>query len=794
MLAGIACLLLLGNGAQPAFAAAHRGPGRLPIHFVANDGDQPEAVSFVGRSQLGTTFVTRDAALVHVLSPAFAQERAAGDAWSLVERFEGGSTRSVRGDAAVALPIMQPDRDGRMREVRSFSSVVVKKLYPGIDLALEHGERGIERIYRIAPGGDPARIRVSFAGGSGIRIDADGRLLIETPHGVVAQSAPVAWQENARGRAPVAVRYRLRGEEYGFIVAKFDRTKPLFIDPIMATSYLGGSDFDDASTVAIHPVNGDIYVTGSTSSADFPGIAGGAIPIASGPMYVARFDRQLRTLRQATLLPATSAGSFNSEQKLAIHPSTGDVYVIGISLGSFPGLPAGSCPDGVVVARLTADLRALLGANCDRFIICPGGSASGVAIGPNGNVYVSRAEYCFRGGDIGAAPQTKLSSVVVVPVIVQYDASLAFKAQMRTGGGALAIHPTSGEIYALGTPFDAQIVRLSPALAPLASATVGVPASYSRIAVHPATGDVYMAGMSSGVLPGAGGGAQPTPGGGSDAIVTRLNANLSSVLQSTYFGGTGNEDARSLQIDPVSGDVFIGGYTESPNLPGATGSAQPALAGGRDGFIARFAASLTSLRRATYFGGSGSDSVLAIATDPTANELVIGGTTASSDLPLVTGSAQPALRGPGDGFIARLDRALSGNPSLLALGGGGQRAPSGASFGAPLSVRLATADNAPVPGVAVTFTLPSNGPRATFAGATSAVVVTDGDGAAISPPMTAALDPGTFVATATAGGSSVTFSLAVDPVSAVAVPANNVLALLLCVVGIAVAAAGRQHR
>jgi hypothetical protein len=94
-------------------------------------------------------------------------------------------------------------------------------------------------------------------------------------------------------------------------------------------------------------------------------------------------------------------------------------------------------------------------------------------------------------------------------------------------------------------------------------------------------------------FPNTAGGAQASHGGGfRDAFVARLNASLTSNLQSTYLGGSGDDDAYALAIGPAPtrctwrGDQFH-------QLPPHRGGAQASYGGGsRDAFVARLTGDL----------------------------------------------------------------------------------------------------------------------------------------------------------------------------------------------------------
>gem|GEM_PF-6593351 len=79
------------------------------------------------------------------------------------------------------------------------------------------------------------------------------------------------------------VSYKLIGKNrYSFVVAKADPSLPIVIDPILQSTYLGGSGSDTVYALAIHPTTGEVYVAGDTNSNDFPGISGGAQTTCNG--------------------------------------------------------------------------------------------------------------------------------------------------------------------------------------------------------------------------------------------------------------------------------------------------------------------------------------------------------------------------------------------------------------------------------------------------------------------------------------------------------------------------------
>jgi cysteine-rich repeat protein len=129
-------------------------------------------------------------------------------------------------------------------------------------------------------------------------------------------------------------------------------------------TYLGGNDLDFIASVAIHPTTGEVYVVGFTGSTDFPKTTGGA-QCAGGPgadAFVARLNPGLTTLEQATYLGGSGSEFMESSSDLAIHPTTGEVYVAGRTDSTdFPGTTSGAQStnggaNDAFIAVLSADL------------------------------------------------------------------------------------------------------------------------------------------------------------------------------------------------------------------------------------------------------------------------------------------------------------------------------------------------------------------------------------------------------------------------------------------------------
>jgi len=120
--------------------------------------------------------------------------------------------------------------------------------------------------------------------------------------------------------------------------------------------------------------------------------------------------------------------------------------------------------------------------------------------------------------------------------------------------------------------------------------------------------------------------------GTQNAVLLKLSPDCSSVLYSSYFGGSGYDAGFVLALNPATSDIYMAGATTSSDIQGNTaGVIQPTFAGGRtDGFIAVFSNDGSVLKRFTYMGTSGVDLIFGIQFDKKGFPYVMGTTSAST--------------------------------------------------------------------------------------------------------------------------------------------------------------------
>jgi hypothetical protein len=686
---------------------------KLGIPFILNQGQTDKRVKFYARTFGGTVFVTEKGEIMYSL-PKVDQERKAirrthktHKELGLKEELVGGRVKGLKGEEESVTKVSHfigNDSSKWKANIPTYELINLGEAYPGIEVKLKAYGRSIEKLFYVKAGIDPGSIRLRLSGGDSLKVNEEGELEVKTALGDVKFSKPLAYQEINGRRIEVAVDYRVLNSElspldseliYSFKLGDYDRTETLVIDPILQSTYLGGNSDDTGYPIAIDS-SGNIFVAGETSSTNFPGTTGGAQSSfggGDGDIFVTKLNSTLTSILQSTYLGGSNGdyGPFS----LAID-SYGNVYVMGETESTnFPGTTGGAQPSygggnyDAFVTKFNSSLTSILQSTY------LGGSGHdepiSMALDSSGNIYVAGGTNSTNFPGTAGGAQPSFGSGDYKAFVTKLNSSLTSILQSTYLGGSgldyglsIAIDST-GNVYVEGGTsstnfpgtaggaqpsfgggdYDGFVTKLNSNLTSILQSTYlggsGTDSDDwpSGIAID-STGNVYVLNRTSSTnFPGTAGGAQPSFGGGDwDAFVSKLNSNLTSILQSTYLGGSQIDYAYGIAVDS-NGNVYVTGGTSSTNFPGTSGGAQPSFGGGdRDAFVSKLNSSLTSILQSTYLGGSYSDYAYGIAIDSYGNVYVTG-KTSSANFPGTAGGAQPSLGGYGDAFIAKLDSSLA---------------------------------------------------------------------------------------------------------------------------------------
>jgi len=369
-----------------AYAQTARQPpdyAKLPLSFEANKGQADGQVKYLAHGQGYTLFLTEGEAVI--ASPKTAALR--------MKFLRANPTPKITGvdeQAGKTNYFVGNDPKNWHSNVPTYAKVRYKSIYAGIDLVYYGNQRQLEYDFVVGPGADPLRIGFDIDGASKISRSADGDLVLGMGEREVRWHKPVVYQEDGGVRREIAGRYVIKGKHrVGFELARYDRGKTLFIDPVLAYStYLGGSGTDAAYGIAVDS-SGSAYLTGSTNSADadFPTI-NSLQPAASGAYaFVAKLNPSGSALVYSTYL-----GGSVQDQGLGIAvDNSGNAYITGATVSfDFPTMnplqPANAGGQDAFVTELNPSGSALV------FSTYLGGSGSeygfAIAVDSSGSVCV----------------------------------------------------------------------------------------------------------------------------------------------------------------------------------------------------------------------------------------------------------------------------------------------------------------------------------------------------------------------------------------------------------------------
>ncbi len=691
--------------------------GELPLAFEPNHGQTDRRVRFLAHGSGLALFVTENEAVLSL-------DRGNGKP-SVVR------TKLV---AANPRPLIVPERrlQGRVNyllgndpsrwtvDIPSYARIVERGVYPGVDLAYYGREGRLEYDFLLQPGADPRVIALAFPGVRRLALDRRGNLRLAVRGRELRELRPVAYQLTAGGRRPVSARFRLAGGRVRFALGRYDRRRPLVIDPsLVYSTYLGGGGgntvVEQGLSVAVDPA-GSAYVTGRTASADFPTVGPVQAAFAGGAddVFVSKLSPTGTTLEYSTYLGGSSdEPAFGGEQGsfglgIAVD-SEGLAYVTGSTTSvDFPttvnALQAAcvatfGCEDAFV-SKLSPSGDAL------RYSTYLGGSGpdfgDAIAIDSARNAYVTGSTSSCNPADFPLANPlqsttscadafvSKLNasgSALVYstylggpPVVLFKGATRAFgiavdaeDAAYVTGSTAARLFPTVNALQAhCGTDVpgecgDAFVSKLSPSGTALVYSTylggTGSEVGYA-IAVD-SSESAYVTGETQGGDFPTFNPVQPTCGSialrsycDRDVFVSRLSPTGTSLVYSTYLGGSDDDTGYGIAVDSsgsayVTGSTFGQGLFRAPDFPTANPLQTPGFS--RDAFIAKLVPAGDTLAYSSHLGGCGDDEGRGIAVDSGGNAYVVGGT-GSLNFPTVN-ALQPVRAGSQDAFVAMVGPA-----------------------------------------------------------------------------------------------------------------------------------------
>jgi hypothetical protein len=559
--------------------------------------------------------------------------------------------------------------------IPTYAQVDYQQVYRGIDVVYYGNQSHLEYDFVVAPGADPNQITLRFEGADSIRVDSQGNLVLHTAAGDVVEPVPVLYQTASRIRIPVAGGYVMGSDGLvHFHVGAYDHSQPLTIDPVLVYStFLGGSN---GTTSPIPPpgslgraiavdANGEAFITGYTNTSDFP-TTNPVQPANHGnyDAFVAKMNAAGTALIYSTYLGGSLADLASG---IAID-GNGNAYVTGETFsGDFPLMNPIQTSGGAFITKLNATGSALVYSTRLGDMTA---NAHAIAVDPNGNAYIT-----------GSTVKTgAFSTVSFVTKLNAAGSAVVYSMTLGDGVGNGIAVDGSGDAYvtgAAGADFpiknafqptfggfgDAFVTKIAPDGSGLVySSYLGgsVGDQGNAIAVD-GLGNVYIIGTTlSSNFPTTPGALETTATSANAGFVSKVAADGSSLVYSTYLGGTSQTDGNAIAVDS-DGNAYVAGVTGSFLTPTPFPSVLVHYP-----FAAKLNTAGSALDYVAYLDpstlvASGTGNVAyGIAVDGNRNAFVTG-TTSAGEFPTLN-AFQSTLKGTSDAFLSKLTVATVADP------------------------------------------------------------------------------------------------------------------------------------
>lgn len=478
-------------------------------------------------------------------------------------------------------------------DCKVYQAVTAKNIYPNIDVRYYTGEKALKYDIIVNPGANANKIALYIDGADKLK-SKEGKLIIETSVNTITEPKPYTYQAKAVGRKQIECEFVVKGNIVTFNLGNYDNAETLVIDPTLVFSTLTGSTADNWGYTATYDDGGSLYAGGIVFVA-----TGISFPVSNGAFQTNYGGGE------------NFEGLGGYDVALIKYNSTGTQRVYATYLGG----NSNEQPHSLVVdangnlAIAGRTRSANFPTTSGRFGPTGGWDIFVTKLNANGNGLIGSL---IVGGseDDGVNVKTKNNGMPDVNSISRnYGDDARSEIIVDALGNLLIASCTQSTNFFTTAAFQ----------------------NFNASAFNPIRKQ--------------------------DAVFLRVNATVSTILVSSYLGGTNDEAAFVLALNPSNNNIFLAGGTTSNDFPGNKSTAyQASFQGGVcDGFVAELSSDGTNLIRSSYFGTRGAENIYGIQFDRFGFPYIMGTTTGAWP---VQNAAFSQINGKQ--FIAKLQPNLSG--------------------------------------------------------------------------------------------------------------------------------------
>jgi hypothetical protein len=581
--------------------------------FTENKGQWDSSILFVGNTSFGKVAFTKDAVYYQMVKSVEKTYET-----QLVKlSFVSPQLPKVQGEGLLTNYnnyFIGNDSSKWASYCRNFEKIEYLDVWEGIDLAYFFTPEGLKYEYYISPQANVQDIQIRVEGAE--LATSCNSLEISTELGNIQDANLKVFDQTTQQTIPS--RFQIQDNIISFTGIPEKRQNTVVIDPLIWSTYLGGSKGDYAHGIAVDE-KGFVYICGGTESSDFP-----IVKKPNGKNNDDTYDGIITKLNPTgtDIIFTTFLGGndLESADNIALD-NDGNIYVSGSTNSKDFPTSVGAMQEKLMGEREIFITKLNNSGINILFSTFLGGSETdtegSLAIDKDGNSYIS--------GYTGSKDFPVSIGVLQNKLKGEYD---MFVSKINPTGTGLVFSTFFG-----GSEYE------------------GV---FENGMAIDRDGNVYICGdTDSKNFPVTPGTIQKDLNGRIDSFVAKINSEGTSILYSTYLGGSEHETAAAVTVD-LLGNTYICGRTDSPDFPVTKDSIQKEYIGSNDAFVTKINPDGTSILYSSYLGGDGWETAVDLIADNDGNVTVCG-RTASLNFPITPDSYQPKMSGNNDCFLTKIN-------------------------------------------------------------------------------------------------------------------------------------------